>query len=222
MLMIDLDDIIEAAAYIERANNSRMGGPPQQTHCKNGHDLSVHGKQKWITNAHGVQVKAGRWCNECKRARQRKGTTTKPNAQKPRKPGRNPYADDYIRRDVQHRFEGNRGIAPDLGTAGDRPGDSHVQGMDGQVRLILHKSNFPEDLKGTADYWLRYGGEDFGVVKHFTSSRYVTWEVFHAETFATVREDFEYLDHIRRYAAADIDAFLVDLKADREWGLEGS
>jgi hypothetical protein len=83
--VITLADILEAAAYIEHADRARLGGPPPRTHCKRGHDLAVFGQQKWVTNVHGVRVKSGRECRECKRQRQRNpASAPRPAAQKPR------------------------------------------------------------------------------------------------------------------------------------------
>lgn len=91
---ISIEDIIEAAAFIERSKQQRGNGPAPKTHCIHGHELAVHGRPKFKTNAAGQQVKNGRYCAECKRKNQRTGPA-RPNAQKPRRPGANPHADDY-------------------------------------------------------------------------------------------------------------------------------
>lgn len=94
---ISIEDILEAAAFVRHSKEQRGKGPARKTHCVNGHDLSVHGEQKWKINEAGEQVKNGRFCVECKREKQRTGPA-RPNAQKPRRPGHNPHAEDYVGR----------------------------------------------------------------------------------------------------------------------------
>ena len=93
-MSISIDDILDAAAHIERSNRQCGKGPSRKETCINGHDLAEHGVQKYKVTDAGRKVKNGRYCLECKREAQRQGPA-RPNAQKPRRPGRNPHADDY-------------------------------------------------------------------------------------------------------------------------------
>lgn len=94
-MSISIDDILEAARYVKHSQEQRGKGPAPRATCTQGHDLDVHGLQRWKTNEAGQRVKNGRDCRECKRQRQREGEA-KPNAQKPRRPGHNPNAEDYV------------------------------------------------------------------------------------------------------------------------------
>lgn len=83
-MTITLDDILAAAISLERGNNG--GGPKRSDFCRNGHDMSIHGRQQMKVLEDGREVKNGRYCLPCKRTRQRTpGAPERPTSQKPRR-----------------------------------------------------------------------------------------------------------------------------------------
>jgi len=84
--------------------------------------------------------------------------------------------------------------------------------------LHLRKTGMPASLvyNGTAlaAYWFEHDGEVFGVGRAAMTSK--CWEVVHADTMGTVRDDWRTLHEVRRDALEECERFLRDHRADQE------
>ena len=83
--------------------------------------------------------------------------------------------------------------------------------------MKLRRTGFPESLThngvSLARYWFEYDGETFGV----SVAKYdhgVQWEVFHADTYGDVRDDWDRLCDVRREALGECERFLGDLRRE--------